>query len=92
MLENGTGITFDQCKMRKNDNFWCDSVTAVTKEKYQFFFYLKKCSTFRVVRDGILENGPLCDYDLGDCCLRWTADPDADVDECVNYCEMCLLY
>ena len=39
MLENGTGITFDQCKMRKNDNFWCDSVTAVTKEKYQFFFF-----------------------------------------------------
>ena len=38
--------------------------------------------TFRVVRDGILENGPLCDYDLGDCCLRWNADPD--IDECVN--------
>ena len=28
------------------------------------------------------NNGPLCDYDLGDCCLRWTADPD--IDECVN--------
>ena len=26
------------------------------------------------------NNGPLCDYDLGDCCLRWL--PDFDIDEC----------
>ena len=33
------------------------------------------------------NNGPLCDYDLGDCCLRWTADPD--VDECANcFCHL----
>ena len=28
------------------------------------------------------NNGPLCDYDLGDCCLRWM--PDFDIDECCN--------
>ena len=37
--------------------------------------------------DGICQdvnNGPLCEYDLGDCCLKWYLDPDEREGNCCN--------